>query len=182
MDGAPRIRRYDGRDQEAVLSLHRHSFTALAAGSYGPDQLAAHDALVAQPSYAEALTSFDLWLAITTGGEVIGSGGWHPVGPAELPAAVATALTIDRRTCARVRKVYVAPHRARQGIATTLVGHVEAQAHEQGHGTVVLRANLNAVPLYRRLGYDDVAPGVIATPGVDLPVLWMAKHLAHLLR
>lgn len=77
---------------------------------------------------------------------------------------------------ARIRKVFVHPSLARRGLATRLVLDAGRRALVAGYTRLMVRANLNAVPLYRRLGYPPLRDGGMTTPdGVDLPVMFMTK-------
>ncbi|WP_207537737.1 GNAT family N-acetyltransferase [Sabulicella rubraurantiaca] len=139
----------------ALRALHDASFAGLAR-AYDARAIVAHAALVAQPDYAEDVLGSDLWVA-ERDGLLLGSAGWlaQPDG------------------AARIRKVFVHPDAARQGVATALVTAAERRS---GRNRFVLRAYLDAVPLYRRLGYVEEAPGTMELPGgVSMPVLLMRK-------
>ncbi|WP_426956107.1 GNAT family N-acetyltransferase [Muricoccus radiodurans] len=153
------LRPMEMADLPAVCALHDLAF---ASSSYDPAQAAAHASLVAAPDYADDLRSSDLWLAVRDG-RVLGSAGWlsQPDG------------------AARIRKVFVHPDAARQGLATRLVQAAERRASAKGHARFVLRAYRDAVPLYERLGYAADRAGEMPLPGgVALPVLFMRKDRA----
>jgi GNAT superfamily N-acetyltransferase len=77
---------------------------------------------------------------------------------------------------ARIRKVFVHPERARQGLGTTLVLDAERRAASAGYTQFAVRASLNAVPFYRRLGYRPVEPQTVSRPGdLHLAVMLMRK-------
>lgn len=139
----------------ALRALHDASFAGLAR-VYDARTAAAHAALVAQPDYVEDVQRSDLWVA-ERDGRLLGSAGWlaQPDGTA------------------RIRKVFVHPEAARQGVATVLVRAAEQRS---GRSRFVLRAYLGAVPLYRRLGYAEDVPGTMELPGgASMPVLFMRK-------
>lgn len=149
-------------DLAEVGRLHARAFAALAATHHTPVQIAAHTALTGAPDYADDLRRSHLTLAVSAIGGIVGSAGWIAV--AEEPAT------------ARIRKVFVDPALARRGLATRLVSAAEAQALAQGHRRLIVRANVNAVPLYQRLGYVSMRSGTMDTPdGVALPVAFMTK-------
>jgi len=149
-------------DFAAISRLHALAFNSLAASHHTPRQLAAHAALTEAPEYAVDLGRSHLMLAVTAARQIVGSAGWIAVA--------------EERSTARIRKVFVHPDFARRGLATGLVTDAEARAHAAGYTRLIVRANINAVPLYRKLGYRPLRDGVMATPdGVDLPVLFMAK-------
>jgi putative acetyltransferase len=149
-------------DVAAIRRLHALSFAALAADRHSASQISAHTRLIESPEYEDDLMRSHLVLALSPAGEVVASAGWIAV-----PEAAGTA---------RIRKIFVHPSLARQGLATRLVEDAEHRARAAGHSRLTVRANLNAVPLYLKLGYRPTGDGVMATPdGVDLPVVFMAK-------
>lgn len=142
-------------EMAALRALHDASFAALGA-AYDDAHKRAHAALVAAPDYAADVARSDLWVA-ERDGALLGSAGWIAAGDG----------------VARIRKVFVHPDAARQGVATALVRAAEERS---GARRFVLRAYLDAVPLYRKLGYAEDAPGVMDLPGGGaMPVLFMRK-------
>ena len=68
------------------------------------------------------------------------------------------------------------PDWTRRGLATRLVLDAERRAREAGYPRMIVRANRNAVPLYRTLGYQPLREGVMTAPGgIELPVVFMEK-------
>jgi GNAT superfamily N-acetyltransferase len=138
----------------ALRALHDASFAALAR-AYDAATAAAHAALVAEPDYEVDVMRSDVWVAERER-TLLGSAGWIPTEGA-----------------ARIRKVFVHPGAARQGVATALVRAAEQRS---GATRFVLRAYLDAVPLYERLGYVADRPGTMELPGgLAMPVLFMRK-------
>lgn len=139
----------------ALRALHDASFAALGA-AYDEAAKSAHAALVAQPAYAEEVARCDLWVAVGADGRLLASAGWCG----------------EEGRC-RIRKVFVHPDAARQGLATRLVRAAEGRS---GLARFTLRAYLDAVPLYERLGYRAVEPARMDLPGgVTMPVLMMER-------
>ena len=119
-------------------------------------------AMTRSTAYAADLAASHLVLAVQRGGAVIATTGWIAVP--------------DEAGTARIRKVFVHPDLARRGIASHLIRHAEARAEAAGYGRLIVRANINAVPLYRKLGYRTLREGEMdAGGGVVLPVHFMAK-------
>jgi GNAT superfamily N-acetyltransferase len=142
----------------AVAALHAASFAALA-NTYPPKFAPLYAALVATPAYAGEMRVSDLWVA-ERDGLLLGTAGW--LGQAD--------------GLARIRKVFVHPAAARQGLATRLVQAGEERARAAGHARFMLRAYLNAVPFYESLGYAADRPGERPlAEGVSMPVLFMRK-------
>jgi putative acetyltransferase len=152
-----RLRPLEAADLPALRALHDASFAGLAR-AYDARVAAAHAALVAEPGYVEDVLRSDVWVAEREG-RLLGSAGW-----------------LAQDGAARIRKVFIHPDAARQGLATRLVRAAEARS---GATRFVLRAYLDAVPLYRRLSYVEDRPGAMELPGgVSMPVLFMRKGLA----
>jgi len=154
----PLLRPLRPEELPALVTLHGESFAALAT-AYPPALVPAYAAMLRAPDYAPEVLASDLWVA-ERDGALLGSAGWgaQPDG------------------AARIRKVFVHPSAARQGLATRLVVAAEGRARAAGHGRFVLRAYLNAVPFYESLGYRADRPGERAlAPGLAMPVLFMRK-------
>lgn len=148
----------------AVRTLHAAAFRALAAGQHSPAQIAAHEALIMAPDYAADLARSHLLLAVHDGLGLVATAGWLAMD--------------DRPGTARIRKVFVHPAMARRGLASAMVRQAEAAAHAAGFPHLFVRANINAVPLYEKLGYRAVTAGQMPAGGESLPVLYMAKPAA----
>lgn len=145
-------------DLPAVVALHVLSFGMLGR-AYTAAQRAAHARLVEAPEYLPDLLRSDLWLAEREG-QLLGTAGWLEQGVGE----------------GRIRKVFIHPDAARQGLATRLVTAAEQRARAAGCRRFVLRGYLDAVPLYRKLGYVDDHAGTMDLPdGLTMPVLFMRK-------
>jgi putative acetyltransferase len=156
------LRPATGEDLAAIRRLHALSFAALAASHHAPEQIAAHERLIAAPDDADDVARSHLELAVLATGALVGSAGWL-----EMP---------DQPGTARIRKVFIHPDMACRGLATRLVTAAERRALAAGHTRLYVRANINAVPLYLRLGYRPLHTGEMATPdGVALPVQFMEK-------
>jgi putative acetyltransferase len=147
---------------EAVRALHARSFEVLAARQHSPEQIAAHVRSIREPGYADELLACHIMLAVLPEGELAATAGWNPVA--------------DRPNTARIRKVFVRPDLARRGLGRRMVLDAEARARVAGHEHLIVRANVNAVPLYRALGYREDEAGTMAVAGgVELPVVYMSK-------
>jgi putative acetyltransferase len=150
-------------DIAAVRDLHARSFAGLASAQHTPAQIAGHLALIADEAYAEDLRRCHIGLAFDDG-RIVASAGW-----VEVPEQASTA---------RIRKVFVDPAMARRGLGSRMVRRAEDDARRAGHRRLIVRANLNAVPLYETLGYLATSQARMAVAGgLDLPVMMMERPL-----
>jgi putative acetyltransferase len=149
-------------DLDAVRKLQAESFSVLAGDIHSPAQIAAHVALIMAPDYAAELMSNNLLVAEAPGGALVATAGWCRVP--------------DDDVAARLRKVFVAPDRAGQGLGRRMVEAAEDAARAAGFGRFRVRANANAEAFYARLGYRPVERGEMPTAGgVALPTVIMVK-------
>lgn len=74
--------------------------------------------------------------------------------------------------------LYVSPEFARKGVSRLLCAHAEAVAISHGLRMLGLTASLNALPVYKKLGYAVMSPFSKTIDGVAIPCLRMAKELA----
>ncbi|MBB5695034.1 GNAT family N-acetyltransferase [Muricoccus pecuniae] len=154
----PSLRPLRPEEMPALAALHAASFAALAT-AYPPDLVPPYLAMLRAPDYAPEVLASDPWVA-ERDGALLGSAGWAGQANGE----------------ARIRKVFVHPSAARQGLATRLVRAAEERARAAGHRRFVLRAYLNAVPFYESLGYRADRPGERPLPGgLSMPVMFMRK-------
>lgn len=153
---------YTLADLPTVRALHALAFRQLAASHHDAAQIAAHEALIAADDYAADVARSNLILAhCDQTGSLIATAGWLPMS--------------ERPDTARIRKVFVHPGWARQGLATALVRAAERAAATAGYPHLYVRANINAVPLYQKMGYRAEAEGLMPAGGAALPVVYMTR-------
>jgi GNAT superfamily N-acetyltransferase len=130
-----------------LVRLRRVMFEAM--GFEDPAQLDAADTASAA-YFAETIPTgeFRGWLAITSAGEAVGSGGavidQHPPGPGNLTGRIGYIMNV----------VTTAPHR-RRGIARRIMRAMLEWLAEQGIQCVELHATDMGQPLYEELGFVD---------------------------
>ena len=147
-------------DLTRVRALHIRAFAELAQAEHTGEQIAAHLAFIASSEYETELNGANLQLAETAEGLLVGTAGWQVAGPG----------------LARIRKVFVSPASARQGLGKRLVGEVERLAAGAGFENFTVRSNINAVPLYSALGYEETGRGtMVVAHSISLPVVFMQK-------
>lgn len=175
------LRRARPDDIPAIDAMHFLSVQALGAADYTPAEIEAF--LGHLGTYDPTLIDDGTYLVLDHDGRVVGSGGWSQRLPhAELPEAAAGDGVEKVRPfslspySAKIRSIFVHPKYARLGLGTRLVHHAESEAVAAGHRLLELWATLTGLPLYRRLGYQDL--GRMAIPsgnGTAMPAIHMAK-------
>lgn len=173
------LRRARRDDVPAIDAMHALSVRALGAADYTAAEIEAF--LHSLHTYDPALIDDGTYFVLEHAGQVVASGGWSQRPPhAVLPQADAgqgraRAFSLSPDS-AMIRSVFVHPGYARLGLGSRLVRHAEAEAAAAGHHLLELWSSLTGVPLYRRLGYQDIAPIVIpCADGGGVPALHMAK-------
>jgi GNAT superfamily N-acetyltransferase len=158
------LRSATGADIPVVRELHARSFAELARDHHSEIEITTHVALIRSGEYADELIRANLAVAIDPKGRMVATAGWQAMR--------------DRAATARIRKVFVDPGLARRGLGKLMVTDAEMRARRSGFQNFFVRANINAVPLYRALGYREIDSGVMMVgDGVALPVVYMEKTL-----
>jgi putative acetyltransferase len=88
--------------------------------------------------------------------------------------------TIDLET-KQVQAVYVSPDHARRGVGTAVLETLEQKSVEAGIDALRLSASLNAVPFYRKAGYQEVERTTHRLEGgaTTIPCVVMEKRLVR---
>jgi len=158
------IERATAADAAPLRRLHESSLVALAGDVYSPAQIrglfASYDTVP-----MATLTAGRMYVA-RRNGLIVGSAGWDP-------------SVVEGSPGAYLRAVFVHPRHTRQRVASTLLRAAEADAMAAGACRLTLAATLNAAPMYRRLGYTDVAPGALDLgASLRFPVIHMMRVVA----
>ncbi len=177
------LRRATPADIPAIDAMHFLSVQGLGSVDYSPAEL---EAFISHGTYDPAMVHGGTYYviedrSIEDGGRVVASGGWAQ----RLPHSQAPGAGIDEQasilspTSAKIRSVFVHPKYARRGLGSRLVRHAEKEAAAAGFRLLELWASLTGVPLYRRLGYQEIRR--LAIPGgngISVPAVHMAKLIA----
>jgi GNAT superfamily N-acetyltransferase len=145
-DNAIIIRQATVDDIPDLVRLRRTMFESM--GYNDPAQLDAADrASTTYFAHAMPRGKFHGWLAITTEGEAIGSGGavidQHPPGPNDLSGKVGYIMN-----------VVTAPTYRRRGIARRMMQTILRWMQDQDLQRVTLHATEMGRPLYAELGFE----------------------------
>ena len=171
-------------DIPAIDAMHFLSVQALSADDYTPAQIEAF--IGHYGTYDPALIDAGSYFVLLHAGRVVASGGWSrhlPHHPGEKGAEGEAAGDLPQAGClapnsAKVRSVFVHPNYARLGLGSRLVRHAETEARAAGFRLVELWATLTGVPLYARLGYQEVDRfDISAGNGTAVPAVHMARIL-----
>jgi ribosomal protein S18 acetylase RimI-like enzyme len=123
-------------DVPRLLEIRHAAFARHAPAAYSPEEVATLLADVSADELQAMIASRQLFVARTAARAIVGLAGWK-----------------DNR----LRHVYVDPAYARRGIATRLLGHVEADFRTRTGATrIEVGVALNAEPFYRARGYQLV--------------------------
>jgi ribosomal protein S18 acetylase RimI-like enzyme len=123
-------------DVPRLLEIRHAAFARHAPAAYSPAEVATLLADVSQDELQEMIASRQLFVARTAARVLVGLAGWKGT---------------------QLRHVYVDPDYTRRGIATRLLGHVEADFRARTGATrIEAGVALHAEPFYRARGYQLV--------------------------
>ena len=160
---APILRPFVTADLDATVAMQCRAVDVLGRTHYSDQDTALLLAAMREPGYPADLFANDLWLAVDAAGAILGSAGWGRV------------VGDDGVARGRIRKVFVEPGVAGRGLGRVLVEAAEARARAAGLDAFVVRANLNAVAFYERLGYRATGPGGMTVGGREVAMTMMEK-------
>ncbi|WP_374372142.1 GNAT family N-acetyltransferase [Dongia sp.] len=155
------IRRAQMTDIVALRAMQERSMRIIGRAYYAEDVLETFlrkistmdDAVVAEGHY---------FVAIDIAGNYVGSGGWSRRAPGYSAHGESASLAPDSRVDnALVRSVFVDPDRARAGIGSGLMRHIEQDAYRLGIRDLRLMATLSGVDFYHARGYRSTGGGQI---------------------
>lgn len=179
---ATALRHARREDIPAIDAMHARSVQALSAGDYTAAEI---EAILGHfGTYDPTLIDDGTYYVLEHEQQVIGSGGWSlrlphggvPQVTEAGGAGKAPPFTLSPSS-AKIRAIFVDPDYARLGLGSRLVRNAEAEAAAAGHHLLELWATLTGVPLYARLGYQDL--GRLTVPCVNGAVITMV-HMAKL--
>jgi GNAT superfamily N-acetyltransferase len=123
-------------DVPRLLEIRHAAFARHAPAAYSPEEVATLLADVSEEELPAMVASRQLFVARAAARLIVGLAGWKDT---------------------RLRHVYVDPAYTRRGIATRLLGHVEADFRTRTGATrIEAGVALHAEPFYRARGYQLV--------------------------
>ncbi|MEF8814296.1 MAG: GNAT family N-acetyltransferase [Halovenus sp.] len=155
-----RFRQATPSDAETVLRIKQAAIDGIDGAAYDSEQRAAwrpgDDDL---PAFERAIRSdrFDILIAEVDG---------DPAGYGVL-----------NRDANRIDAIFVRPAHSREGIATSLLNHLEAHAQLHGIPELKIVSSLNARPFYQIQNYWEFGTEVRTIDGVDIEFAIMRKSL-----
>jgi GNAT superfamily N-acetyltransferase len=173
--GELRIHPAAAADVAALEALIERSARALSVGFYTPLQL---DTVIAEVFGVDSqLVADGTYFLAECDGVLAACGGWgkRSTGCGGDKAKKAPERLLDpAREAAKIRAFFVDPAMARRGIASRLMAHCAAEASGAGFAALELVSTLPGVPLYRKLGFDEVERYDLALT-VPVPVVLMRR-------
>jgi GNAT superfamily N-acetyltransferase len=155
------IRRAQMADVAGLRAMQERSLLTIGQRYYTKDVLdtfmrkisTMDDAVVAEGHY---------FVTIDVAGNYVGSGGWSRREPG-YAAHGDGSLTNSKmpNDSAIIRSVFVDPNRARAGIGSGLMRHIERDAYRCGVRNLRLMATLSGVDFYRARNYRTTGTGQI---------------------
>jgi GNAT superfamily N-acetyltransferase len=166
-------------DSPALRALIERSAAALSVGFYTQQQTAA----VTREVFGvdSQLLADGTYYVVEAAGAIAACGGWgkRSTGFGGDQAKSAPERLLDPATeAAKIRAFFVEPAWARRGLGSLLMTHCSAEAGAAGFSMLELVSTLPGVPLYRALGFIDVASfDLQLSGGVRVPVVRMRRPL-----
>ena len=166
------MRRAKMVDVPILKTLIEESFRAAANGHYTPRQI--ENALQSIARVDEALIEGGTLYIATSGGEIVGLGGWSSRNARYLsdPDAAVARETVDpAKTSAHLRSYYVRPHWTRMGIANLLLEDSVAAAKQAGFKRMDVLSTKMSLPFFVAKGLQVKGETEIILPDdVHLPM------------
>jgi putative acetyltransferase len=147
------IRDYTPADLDAVIEIFQRAIRDVASGDYTPAQIASWSS-VDRDDWAEWRLTRPTFLALVDG-QPAGFSDLEPDGHLDM--------------------MFVHPRFHRLGVATALVGHVEAEAKRLGLRRIYAEVSLTARPFFARQGFRHRADRIIVIDGLSFLTFDMEK-------
>lgn len=163
-------------DIPVLKSLIEQSLEAAGEGHYTPRQI--ESALAAIGRVDEHLIEDGTLYAATSGGEIVGIGGWSSRKARYTgdPTAAAAHEKLDpAATTVYLRCYYVKPHWTRMGVGSALLDDSLTAARQAGFRHFEVLSTPMSLPFFKARGFEVKEETEITLPdGVKLPVTHLA--------
>lgn len=162
-----RIARPD--DLAAVETLLGRSYPRLLRADYPPSVMVTVVPVLAR-ARPELLASGRYFLVEDIDGRILGAGGYSLAGSGPRGTSAASGAP----ALAQIRHVATDPEALRKGVGRRLMQANFTAAAAEGVQRFDCLSTLTAVPFYKALGFQEIAPAQIAVlPGMAFPVMRM---------
>jgi putative acetyltransferase len=155
------FRPYVAADFHAFVDAQTQSFARQALGAYTEEELAIVASSRKNAEREAEMLRIDEWVAVSEGGDLVGGAGW--------------SWQPDTPDTARIRRVWIHPDFAGQGLGRELVGRAEARASAKGAQRYVVCASMNAIGFYEKLGFCAIRPDPRRYGDAVVQFLFMGK-------
>lgn len=159
--GAVEIRNLTVDDLSDVRYLQTTALKHQAGNALSDEEIENFVAHVYSRSYSDWLITqhvFTAWL----NGELVATGGYSP--------------SDDSGASVRLHSIFVSPMFPRMGLGRRMVLEVEDRERRSGYDTIAVRASLNAIEFFEKVGYRVASRGLGAFADTfELPVAFMRK-------
>ncbi|MGF1611343.1 MAG: GNAT family N-acetyltransferase [Kiloniellales bacterium] len=176
------IRRAFWEDLPAIEAMQHASVRSLNGKDYSAEQI--HGFLKYFGRIDEQLIEEQSFFVVEISGDIVGSGAWS-----ECSMKLRRLCGLEGADCSGesragvidIRSVFVHPRWTRRGIGSLLMKVLEARAQAAGYHRADVIATMTGLPLYRALGYRELArPDITLPNGLKLPSVYLQKRLARL--
>ncbi len=153
------IRKADPTDAPAIRRFQEASIRELCSEEYDAEAIDQWTSNLEPDHYCEAMEKYQFLVAEEEDGEI------HAM----------CVVDTDR---SELNALFVAPQATGQGLGKILVASAEGVALNAGHSRLSLKATLNAVPFYEKLGFRKKGKTMHSFPeGTELSCIAMSKTL-----
>lgn len=161
-------------DIPAIRAMQQRSMRVLGGNFYSDEEIAGF--LARYGTMDDAIVDEGhFFVAETTPGRILGSGGWSRRRPAY---ARALGESCETEALPTVRSVFVDPGAERRGIASAIMARLQRDAVEHGIRDLSLTATLSGAALYERLDYRKLEAMRLALDnGTSFACIRMTKRL-----
>jgi GNAT superfamily N-acetyltransferase len=166
--GHHRVEIATAADENAISALLEASYSVLMAPAYDEAVLAQFLPVITKAN--TGLLASGRFFVVRERNAVTGCGGWSEERPGSRECVAGVG---------HVRHFAVHPEATARGIGRAIMAQCEQGARKSGAEILECYSSCNAEPFYERLGFQRVAPIVVAIgPVIRMPAVHMTKRLS----